>query len=192
MAVDSKTASQVAPAPSSDAEHFARLGAQRKKWKDAAARLTTERDEIKKELDELKAKPTDPTAVQLRAELRELKHRQVFDRLARESKARPEALDDLWKLSGYTAETDLADEVKLKEMIESQAKTRAYLFDSGTEPVNPGAQPLVKPGVGGGQGVNPVGAPQISQHDPSDVKFWFSNFDKISAAAQERVARGEI
>jgi hypothetical protein len=189
---DSKTAAPPAPAISSDAEHFARLGAQRKKWKDAAARLTSERDDLKKELDELKAKPVDQTAVQLRAELRELKHRQVFDRLAREAKARPEALDDLWKLSGYTPETDLADEVKLKELIEGQTKTRAYLFDSGTQPVQVSPMPLVKPGVGAGQGQNEVGAPRLIDHDPSDVSYWMKNFQAISAAAQQRVDRGEI
>jgi len=180
------------PAPSSDAEHFARLGAQRKKWKDASARLTSERDELKKELDELKAKPVDPTAVQLRAELRELKHRKVFERIATELHAKPEALDDLWKLSGYTPETDLADEVKLKEVLESQTKTRGYLFDTGAVPVKPGDQPIIKPGVGGGQGQNTVGAPRLSTHDPSDVSYWFRNFGAISAAAQTRVDNGEI
>jgi hypothetical protein len=180
------------PAPNSDdLDTVARLGAQRRKFKDAAKRLTEERDGLKKELDELKAKPVDPSAMQLRAELREIKHRKVFDRIASELRARPEALDDLWKLSGYTPETDIADEVKLKEVIGEQAKTRAYLFDSGTTPAD-GGKPLIKPAVGGGQGVNTVGAPQISQHDPSDVAFWFSRFDEISAAAQERVNRGEV
>ena len=193
MAADTKTAATPPTVPSSDAEHFARLGAQRKKWKDAAGRLVTERDELKKELEELKGRPVDPTAVQLRAELRELKHRKVFDRIASELKARPEALEDLWKLSGYTPETDLADEDKLKELITTQAKTRSYLFDTGTVSDATGErQPLVKPAVGGGQGTGHAGAPQISTHDPNDVAFWFKNFASISKAAQDRVDRGEI
>ena len=78
-------------------------------------------------------------------------------------------------------------------MIEEQKTARAWAF-AAPAPADPNAPspPIVKPAVGGGQGANTGSGPQISQHDPSDVKFWFSNFDKISAAASERVARGEV
>src|SRR5271166_3133878 len=75
-----------------------RIESKRRLLKKTVMELRTERDAIQKELAELKAKPADPTAVQLRAELREIKHRAVFDRVASELKARPDALADLWKL----------------------------------------------------------------------------------------------
>ncbi len=185
-------AEKSAAAPSSELDTVARLGAQRKKWKDAASRLTTERDAYKTELDALKAKPADPTATQLRAELREIKHRLVFDKIATELHARPEAMEDLWKLSGYTPEADVADEEAIKGVIAEQAKTRAYLFGEGDPAADGTPAPLVKPGVGTGQGKSPAGAPQLSLHDPSDVKFWFNNFGAIAAASKERVSRGEV
>ena len=180
--------------PITDLDTVARLGAQRRKFKDAAARLTTERDALAKELAEIKARPADPTATQLRAELREIKHRLVFDKIATELKARPEALNDLYKLSGYTPETDIADEEAIKGVIAEQAKSRGYLFgEVATNGLDTGTPaPIVKPGVGTGQGKSPAGAPQLSLHDPSDVSFWYKSFDKIAAAAKERIARGEV
>ena len=192
MADKTAAAAEKPPAPVSDADTVARLGAQRRKWKDAAGRLVTERDLLKKELDEIKSKPVDQTAVQLRAELRKIKHRQVFDKIAVEMKVKPEGLDDLYKLSGYVAKDDVADEEGIKTLIQEQSTARAYLFGEPTPLANGTPAPLVKPGVGTGQGKAPAGAPQLSLHDPADVSFWFKNYAGIAASAKERIGRGEV
>jgi hypothetical protein len=160
------------------------------------ARYKSERDESRakleaaeKELAELKAKPVDKTAVELRAELREIKHRAVFDKIAADLKAKPEALRDLWELSKYTPETDVADEAKIKELIGEQAKSRSYLFTEAA-PSEPGkAKPAETkpPGPGNNRGglVTNSGKFQVSRQQTRDREWMQANQAAYAKALSE-------
>jgi hypothetical protein len=169
MAIESKAApAPPAPAETNDAGYAAKLGGKIRKYKDLAAEYKTRLDTVEKELADLRARPVDKTAVQLQAELRELKHRQVFDKVATDLKARPEALDDLWKLSGYTPEADAVDEAALKTLIAEQARTRGYLFDGTATPPAEGKAPAparTEPGPGNSRGglVHDAGTVKLSR-----------------------------
>jgi len=105
--------------------------------------------------------------VQLRAELRELKHRKVFDALASEARVKPEALEDLWKNSGYTPDTDEPNADAMKTAIAGQQKQRAYLFDGAAPEAKPGEKPKQEPGPGGSRGglVKDSGKFQVRRKD---------------------------
>jgi hypothetical protein len=135
--------------------------------------LRAQRDEMRKELAEYKAKPVDPTVEQLRAELSEIKHRQVFDRLASDAKVKSRYLDDLWRLSGYKVDqhADVINEDALRAVVAEQQKTRPDLFESasGEAPAVPPArseEPL-KPGPGNSRGglVRDAGKFRVSRRD---------------------------
>lgn len=135
---------------------------------------------------------------ELTAELRGLKHRAVFDRLAGEAGVRQGAADDLYQLSGWKPEADAVDEAAMKQAIADQKGKRGYLFgeagtttpaDDSTPPATP---PSPKPGPAYGQGGSTTSTPRFTEEQLSDPVFAFKNYDKISAAASERVARGEV
>ena len=120
---------------------------------------------------------------ELTAELRGLKHRQVFDRLAGKLDALPDALEDLWQLSGYKPEADAADEAGLEKLIGDVKAKKAYLFKpaSGAEGAPPadGSPPAEppNPGPAGGKGAPPA-APGKFAVKPSDVRspqWWAAN-----------------
>jgi hypothetical protein len=170
---------KAAPAPAPEAKplsgiegELVRIESKRRILKKTVQDMKTERDTIKAELDALKAKPADPTAVQLRAELRELKHKAVFDRIASELKARPEGLEDLWKLSGYVPEADAPDEAKIKELVTAQVKERAYLFDGAAPEAKPGEKPKQEPGPGASRGglVRDSGKFQVRRKGPGSMR----------------------
>jgi FtsZ-binding cell division protein ZapB len=71
---------------------------------------------------------------ELTGQIRTRTHRDVFDRIARDAKLRPEAVEDAWKLSGYQAESDEVDEAKLASLIGEVVKTRPHWLDTGETP----------------------------------------------------------
>ena len=193
MAGESKTVSPPAPTPETfDPGYAAKLGGKIRKFRDERDALKTQLEAIQKELADLKAKPVDPTAVQLRAELREFKHRQAFDQLAQEAKARPESLDALWKLSGYVPDADEIDAEKIKGLIAEQAKQpgTAYLFDgSAPAPTTPGKAPAAKlePGPGNSRGglVRDSGKFQVRRRGEGSVRdpIWMQQNQKAYSEA---------
>jgi hypothetical protein len=153
------------------------------------ADLTTERDQLAARTDtSAAAKRVD----ELTAELRGYKHRQAFDSLALKSGAKPEALNDLWQLSKVEAKTDEPDAAALQTVIDKQKTDRGWAFSVETPPPDPNAPPPPKPAVGSGQGSQHKGAAQFSEAQLSDPRFVMANFDRISAAASERVASGQL
>lgn len=96
------------------------------------ATLTTERDGL------VVASKAAPSELQLKVDelqgqIRTRTHRDRFNEVASAAGAKPEALADLWSLSGYKADSDTPDEAKITEAI-GQAKTgRAYLFGDATQ-----------------------------------------------------------
>lgn len=133
---------------------------------------------------------------ELEAQIRERAHRDVFDRIATQKGGRPEALNDLWRLSEYTPEADVADEATIGSLIDTQKSERAYLFGPASPNGAPAPPPPPrKPGVGSGQGApNPAPGQVPAPDDPrwSDVRWQWDNFDKIAQAASERRERGEV
>lgn len=196
------------PVVSGEAGIVARLAAQKTKFKSAwksladkvagyektIADLTAERDNLKIQADtSLAAKKVD----ELTGQLRTLKHRQAFDNAALKAGAKPSALEDLWKLSEIKAEADEPDAKAIGEVIDAQKQARAWAFGTTAEPKlgpdgKPIEPPIVKPGPASGQGGNTTASPTFSTEQLSDPKFVMMNWERISAAAAERVARGEI
>jgi hypothetical protein len=190
---------------------LAQLERQRQNWKYASKRMGDERDSWKekaelaaREIADLKSRPDPATLARqiesLQAELRLVKHREAYNRLARVQKAPDDALAALWQLSGWKAETDDVDEAKMAATIEAQRKDPAQmrLFGAGVvpTPVGPPGSDLV-PGPATGRGNNvpaPLEAFNLQENDPrwNDVRWQFENFDKIAAAAKERVDRGQV
>jgi hypothetical protein len=207
MATETKTPAPT-PTPTGTlsegaAESFVRIAAQRAKFKTAVKGLTAERDTLKTEVERLRAEnaelktKTDTSlsaqrVLELEAKIRDRDHKDAFTRIAESKGARTDAISDLWQLSGYKAEKDEIDEAAIGALIDEQRSKRAYLFGDGAG--SKGAEtPPPKPGVGSGQGGKSAGTPDlIADDDPrwSDVKYQYMNFDKISSAAAERVARG--
>lgn len=165
--------------------------------------LQTQLDGLKAEANTLREKADGSTSAkkveELTAELRGLKHRAVFDRLAGEAGVKPGATDDLYQLSGWKPEADAVDEAAMKQAIADQKGKRGYLFGeagattaadgSTTTPETP---PAPKPGPAYGQGETVAGSPKFTEDQLSDAVYSFTNFDRISAAAAERRDRGEI
>jgi hypothetical protein len=204
VAQPTATPTPAAP-PTSDPEIVARLASKRDKWRTQAKTAQEERDAarqerdaLKTELDQLKASPASKQVEQLRQQLRETKHRVKFDELARAKGVDPESLDLFYQLSGYTPEADEIDEDAIGGLIDEQKAKPGVsrLFGEASAPAGAAETP-VKPAVAGGKGG--TGAAKASPYsfsdgDPrlSDVKYQFLNFAKISEAAQQRLARGEI
>jgi hypothetical protein len=135
------------------------------------------------ELERAQARSADAPAEleALRRENRQLKHRTVFERVAREAGARTsgKALDALWQAVGYDAQGD-ADSADLKARIEGARPDYDFLFEVAPAPAptpggemppakddrpNPGdvlgrrETPAARPGPGGsGRGAPADGA----------------------------------
>lgn len=171
--------------------------------KTAKTTLETAKTAAETELSSLKAKNDVPTALkrvdELTGELRIIKHRKVFDKLATDSGVKPEALEDLYQLSGYKAETDVIDEAAVKAAIDGQKTARSYLFGAAGETVEtpaPGTPPQAQqlpPGPGSNRGGSPITPPQkFTEAQLSDPEFCMKNYAAITAAASESIARGQV
>jgi hypothetical protein len=163
-----------------------------------AKRLEKELAAVTKERDELAIKADTSVAAkkvdELTAQLRGLKTRQAFDKLALQKGADPKALEDLWTLSKVTADKDEPDEAAIGAIVDQQTKDRQWAFGKPAEGGN--GPPPPKPGPASGQGPG-AGGPSDYTYQPgdprlSDVTYQMLNFDAISKAASDRAARGEI
>ena len=126
MSDQATTNNQTAAKTHSDDGLVARLASQRARFRDQATTAAKERDTLRTEntrlaaeVADLKTRSDSSAAVkrvaELEGKLRDVEHRKVFDKAAKLKGAAEAALDDLWTLSGYKAEGDLADEVALVE-----------------------------------------------------------------------------
>jgi len=132
-----------APARQAELGVVARLGADRKKFKSAAKNLAAQRDKEKaradqaeRELEELKKAAPDTRIRELEAELRTVRHRTTFDRIAIAEGADPDGLDDLFALSGYQAKDDKPDEKAIKKLLGEQKEhpsRRRFFQAAGSE-----------------------------------------------------------
>jgi hypothetical protein len=173
----------------------ARLGAQRRKFKDAAKRLTEERDTLKaerdkmaKELEEAKKAAGADKIAELEGRLREQAHRGKFNELAKAAGVKEKALNDLWEKSGYKAEGDAPDETKIKAAIEGQRSERDYLFEPAAQGQQGGETPFVVPGPGRGQGgtaQNIGNRLDVTQAQLRDPAWCFANQAHIAKIGKE-------
>lgn len=143
---------------SADSGTLARIAVQRSKLRTAVKNLTAERDTFKAERDKLvgeneKLKVSGASQRRVReleGQINVMKHRQVFDKMAKEKGIREDAVEAAWKLSGYTPDGDPVED-EIGEFVEGIIEQNAFLTAAATPPpVDPKATP--KPGAGGGQG----------------------------------------
>ena len=158
-------------------QQIGRLNAEAAQRRQKARALRGERDTLARERDELRAQlealaaerdgfrqrlEAEPSALEqenqrLRSELRIRDHKEVFQRMATRASVRPEAVEDLWRLSGYQPEADRPDEAQLQGLVESAREGRPYLFqpppaDAGKSD-RPAPAPTRPPGPGLSRGV---------------------------------------
>lgn len=202
-------AAATAPAPrGDDPRTLAKVHFRNRKLRDqldalakANATLTTERDALKGEVRSL-AEKADSSAAgkkveELTAQLRGLKHRQVFDRIAGKLGARPEAVEDLWSLSGYRPEADAADEAAIESLLKDQQARRGYLFKpagdaaaAGPEAAKDGGkapEPKSDPGPGASRGglLKGTGKFAVSRQDIRNAEWMRKNQGAFAKALAE-------
>ena len=120
-------------------------------------KVLQERDALKTRLD---AAPSDlqKELDRMKGEIRTRDHRQAFEKIAKEAKVRPEALNDLWQLAGIKPETDTVDEEGLSNLISEAVQARPYLLsqDAPEQPQKAQEQPnRLNVGTGYGRGGEP-------------------------------------
>ena len=166
-----------------------------------------ERDAARTEAEEAKTKitaleqeladhPAAKRSKELEQQIRGIRHRKVFDEIARKAGVRPEGLDDLYNLSGYEPSGDLPDEDAVAALVEAQKTKRAYLF----EIIDPNAPPAMatKPGPASGQGPGARGSTTgfelPGNDDPrwSDVKWQWEHRAEIADAINHRLKNGMV
>lgn len=116
------------------------LRKQAEQERDAAIR---ERDEAKAEAVKAKkdydAAPLKLEMEKLKQEMRDRTHRSTFDKIAAEKGVAPDALELVYKHSGYTAEGDAADEKVIGTLLDGLKAQPgvARLFGDATPPSTP-------------------------------------------------------
>src|SRR5208337_158610 len=180
---------QIAVLPQdSAAGQVIRAETKRRMIKERYTQLKADYDAMKREMAVLKARPVDPTVESLRAELLEIKHRKVFDRLASEAKVRTVALDNLWKTSGYTIDqnSDVINEDAIKALIAEQKQKQPYMFDSGGAGDAPAAETKaesnLEPGPGNSRGglVRDAGKFRVMRRQLRDPAFMQLNQSRLN------------
>lgn len=171
--------------PTSDPQVVARLASKRDKWKGEARKLSDAHAEATKTIAELQKKLQDlekadaPARVkELEGQLRTLKHRALFDRLARERGASADVLDDLFALSGYKAEGDEPDEADIGKLLDAAAahpsRSRFFAEWDGEEGDDQGGAkepPAPAPDAGRGRRNGGEGTVYITRDQLADPKF---------------------
>jgi hypothetical protein len=148
--------------------------------------LTTDRDGWKTKAE---AAPGEQGAriLELETTLRGITHRTAFDKAALAGKARPEALDALWAVSGYKAEGDAPDAAKITEAVTALATSQPYAFTPAADATSakPNKQ-VLPPGAGAQRGdpAQPPGAFAVRKSDMRSV-VWMQQNQAAIAAAQK-------
>jgi hypothetical protein len=194
-------ATQQAPAATAqqtdEAGLAARLGSKIRKWKDATKAAQDERDAAKAEVEKLQKEAKDLAAKadtnqaalerdKLAADFRTYKHREAFKQAAQTAGIQNEqAVDGLWKLSEYKAETDEVDPKKLGEFIQAQKSgPLSYLF--GLNPQTNSIQQTFAPGSGRGMSdAMNQGLVAITKAQANDPIFMGQNAQRITQASAE-------
>ena len=180
----------------STAGQIVRLETKRRLIKQRYDQLKAKSDAMEKELAEYRNRQPDPTVEALRAELLEIKHRKIFDRLANDAGVNPGAVDNLWKTSGYKIDqnSDIIPEDSIKALIGEQKKAQPYLFKEAgsngeTEQEKSVPAPEIKPGPGNSRGglVRDSGKFQVRRRGPGSVRdpLWMQVNQKAYSEAEK-------
>ena len=186
----------------------ASLRAEAKDRRIKAKTVTAERDELKAQLGTLttdrdtwkgkaEAAPGDKDRriAELEGTIRTRDHKDAFNRLAKDAGVRTDAVDDLWNLSGYKADTDQVDEARINQLIGEARTGRAYLFSTAGETPAAGSgepkKPLSPPpGSGRGAPANGSGQYRLTASQMRDPKFMMD--PKNSKAIADAQAAGNL
>jgi len=175
------------------------LTSERDEYRDALSEVAGERDTLKSQIsspDELTAELT-----QLKQQIRDRTHKDVFAKLAKEAKAKEAAIEHLWKVSGYKAEDEDPDEKALGKILADLKVNADYCF-SDPEPPNMaaarkaaevqtdyGLKMRQEAAAGGGRSVRNQGGDGtiVTAEMRADPKFMLDprNRELIAAAAKE-------
>jgi hypothetical protein len=196
--VSDEQATQGSPSPRRDDPNYglvARLGSKARGLKDENKRLAAERDRLQAERDAAAAErdqyrlQADSNAERKRAEalaqqLRELRHKERFQALARAAGADPELTDDLWTLSGYQPEADDVDDAVLGAVVAGLKGSRPKFFGAQSPGAAAAASPPApKPAPARGRG-SPAPAPDfVTQDQLQDPTFMLTGGTKLAAQA---------
>ncbi len=99
----------------------AELDALRAENGNLSAKLEKKPDDLRQELEEAKVK------------LRTVLHKAVFEKIAKQSGANETAIDDLYAVSGYKAESDEIDEVAIRNTVDAVLSSKPY-FKAQAQP----------------------------------------------------------
>lgn len=127
------------------------LAAELEAYKVKEAQWTKDLEILRQENETLKQSP-DSVREELEAlkgQLRDSKHKAAFKRVAETNKVKSEAVEDLYKLTGYTAESEDIDEAKIASVIQEAVKDRPY-FLAAEESNQPPAPTFPAPGYSRG------------------------------------------
>lgn len=181
---------------------ISRMASQRGHYKQQARATAKElgeaREQLKTlsgELETLKKGDQSGRVKELESELRTLRHRRAFDRLAKERGASDDVLDDLFEVLKYRADKDDPDELAIGKLLDEakEHKGRSRFFaapsadddDDQADDDEPGSRfgdrgrerkaepPARKPGTDPGRGgrSRPEDGPSLTRDQLSDPKF---------------------
>jgi hypothetical protein len=158
----------------SEFQNLVKVEAKRRKVVSEYKRLRSEMVAMQAELEAHRKRPPDPTLEQLRAELAEIKSRKIFDKLASEANVRPDALDNLWKTSGFKVDpsSDVINVDAVKALIAEQQKAQPYLFNPSKNGEESKTEEKMEPGPGNSRGglVRDSGKFQVRRRGPGSVR----------------------
>jgi chromosome segregation ATPase len=148
----------------------------RKKAVEELEGLKAQHDTVVKELEAAKTKvETNPDEWrdkydQLNHKWRETNHKNVFDKVAKELKVREEAIDDLWKLSGYSPEGDDPDHDRIRGVVGEVVAAKPYLLAPEPEVDTKKARLPAGPNVAR-PSLEPVNKRTVSKAELRDFEF---------------------
>jgi hypothetical protein len=154
--------------------------------------LTAERDTYKSQADTSAMKKR---VQELEGIIRSGKHKEAFAKLGKEKELDPDAVDYLYQLSGWKAESDDIDEEAMGAVLdELKGKPGLSRLFGAAPGANGNQPPPKKPGPASGQGGGDKGRPgsKFTDAQLSDPVFAMRNWDAIQKDAMEQVARGEV
>lgn len=128
---------------------------------------------------------------ELLGKYRTLLHRTAFEQKAAVHKVRPEAVEALWKLSDYQADSDEVDEARMEQVFAEARQAHKYLFqpdEDATPAPNPAPAPVTKPALVGAVGNGRGGSLDpnrflVRKSDTQNADWMMKNQARMAEAA---------
>ncbi len=187
-------------------DRLTQIASSRAGFKQKLKATQEERDTFKSEVATLRTQLADAQKVantdanrqradDLAGELKTLRHRRVFDRLAMARGADADTLDALWQLSAYKVEADEPDEKALTEFVTGLTahKVTGRFFPAPEAPPDPNAPPPKappKPSPAAGRGDRaPQPPPPEEPPDEKLLKDPIKSFEYFERKRKEAAAK---